>query len=197
MRPPAENTAPQRGSRNGSDRGRNWAGGVVSAVGIGGISRNERLFRRGCGRSHRKTSRKAGDFMPEENKKKFALWIHPDTQSLVNKLYSGDNCKSRSEFIEKAVRFYCGYLSAQDALDILPRAITAAVSGAVQSSENRMARLMFKLAVEMSMMMNVVAAGADVDDTSLSRLRGKCVDDVKKSIGAVNFDDVLKFQRGG
>ena len=134
--------------------------------------------------------------MPEQNKEKFALWIYPDTRELIKKLYEGDNCRSQSEFIEKAVRFYCGHLSAQDALDILPRAITSAVSGAVQSSENRVARLLFKLAVEMSMMMNVVAAGADVDDISLSRLRGKCVNDVKKSIGAVNFDEVLRFQQG-
>jgi hypothetical protein len=135
--------------------------------------------------------------MPDGNKQKFALWIHPETQAMVQTHYKNDNCKSRSEFIEKAVRFYCGHLSAQEAVDILPRAITSAVSGAVQSSENRMARLIFKLAGEMSIMMNVVAACADVDDIGLSRLRGKCVEDVKKSIGAVNFDEVLRFQRGG
>jgi hypothetical protein len=134
--------------------------------------------------------------MPEENKHKFALWIYPDTQKRVDQLYKSDNCKSRSEFIEKAIRFYCGYISAENALEFLPTSITSAVSGAVQSTENRMARLMFKLAVEMSMMMNVVAAGADLDDIGLKRLRGKCVDDVKKSIGAVNFDEVLRFQRG-
>ena len=134
--------------------------------------------------------------MPEHNKQKFALWIYPETRDMVKKLYEDDNCRSQSEFIEKAVRFYCGYLSAQDAVQILPRAITSSVSGAVQSSENRIARLLFKLAVEMSMMMNVVAAGADVDDIHLARLRGKCVDDVKRSIGTVNFDEVLRFQRG-
>lgn len=134
--------------------------------------------------------------MSNENKQKFALWIHPETQDMVKKIYKSDNCKSRSEFIEKAVRFYCGYIFAQNAVQILPTAITSAVSGAVQSSENRMARLLFKLAVEMSMMMNVVAAGADLDDINLKRLRGKCVEDVKKSIGAINFDEVLRFQRG-
>ena len=46
------------------------------------------------------------------------------------------------------------------------------------------------------MMMNVVAAGTELDDINLRRLRGKCVDDVKKSIGSVNFDEVLRFQRG-
>ena len=134
--------------------------------------------------------------MPEEKKSRLPLWLYPRTITMMDEAYPQHNFKSRSEFIEKAVQFYCGYLSAKSALEFLPTAITSAVSGAVQSSENRMARLMFKLAVEMSMMMNVVAAGADVDDVSLNRLRGKCVDDVKKSIGAVNFDEVLRFQRG-
>jgi len=134
--------------------------------------------------------------MPEENKQKFALWIHPETQAMIKKLYKSDNCKSRSEFIEKAVRFYCGYLSAQSAVEILPVSITAAVSGAVQSSENRMARLLFKLSVEMSMMMNVLADTTEIGESYLRGLRGRCVDDVKKSLGAVTFDDVVKKQSG-
>jgi len=127
--------------------------------------------------------------MPEEKKDRLPLWLYPSTIETLDKVFPQNNCKSRSEFIEKAVRFYCGYISAADALEFLPTAITSAVSGAVQSSENRMARLMFKLAVEMSIMMNVVAAGADLDEVNLTRLRGKCVEDVKKSIGAINFDE--------
>jgi len=137
-----------------------------------------------------------GLFMPEEKKDRLPLWLYPSTIEMLDEVFPRNNFKSRSEFIEKAIQFYCGYLSAANALTFLPTAITSAVSGAVQSSENRMARLMFKLAVEMSIMMNIVAAGADLDDINLKRLRGKCVDDVKKSIGAVNFDEVLKYQRG-
>ena len=37
---------------------------------------------------------------------------------------------------------------------------------------------------------------ADVDEATLRRLRGKCVGDVKKSVGAVTFEDVAKFQKG-
>ena len=106
------------------------------------------------------------------------------------------NCRSRNEFVNDAIRWYVGHLAGETAKEILPLSITSAVSGAIESSENRMARLLFKLAVEMSMMMNVVAAGADLDDVGLKRLRGKCVEDVKRSIGAINFDEVLRFQRG-
>ena len=44
-----------------------------------------------------------------DNKYKFALWVQPETMSKVEKLYKDDDCRSRSEFIEKAILFYCGY----------------------------------------------------------------------------------------
>lgn len=136
--------------------------------------------------------------MPEENKnkKKFPLWIYPETRKLVTDWYRKDNCQSQSEFIEKAIQFYCGYISAEEGVRFLPAAITSAMTGMVDSLENRMARLIFKLAVEMAMMMNILAANAEVDEALLRKLRGKCVDDVKKSIGAVTFEDVVRFQKG-
>jgi len=131
-----------------------------------------------------------------ENKKKFPLWIYPETRKLVTDWYKKDNCQSQSEFIEKAIRFYCGYIAAENGVRFLPAAITSAMTGMVDSLENRMARLIFKLAGEMSMMMNILAANADVDENTLRRLRGKCVNDVKKSVGSVTFEDVARFQKG-
>ena len=43
-----------------------------------------------------------------KNKEKFALWLTPEAKRLIEKKYQEDNCGSKSEFIEKAVRFYCG-----------------------------------------------------------------------------------------
>jgi len=42
--------------------------------------------------------------------------------------------------------------------------------GMLDDTENRMATLLFKQAVEMSIMMNVLAAMANVDDKTLSNL---------------------------
>ncbi len=131
-----------------------------------------------------------------ENKKKFPLWMYPETRQLVMDWYKRDNCQSQSEFIEKAIKFYCGYISAEEGVRFLPTAITSAMTGMVDSLENRMARLIFKLTVEMSMMMNILASNADFDEDTLRRLRGKCIGDVKKSVGSVTFEDVAKFQKG-
>lgn len=132
----------------------------------------------------------------EENKKKFALWIHPSAMEKVERLYQLDNCRSKSEFIEKAINFYCGYLTAENYKEYFPEVIVSTVQGALDSFENRMASLMFKYAVELAMMMHVTAASFRVDDDTLSRLRGKCVNDVKKLNGRITFDDAVKYQKG-
>lgn len=56
--------------------------------------------------------------------------------------------------------------------------------GTVQDSENRIARLLFKLAVEVNMMMNVLAAGMEISDEDLKTLRARSVREVKQTNGA-------------
>ena len=56
-------------------------------------------------------------------KNKFALRITPETQKRVKDLCPRDNCQSQNEFIDKASRFYAGYLSAKDAVEVLPPAL--------------------------------------------------------------------------
>ena len=41
-----------------------------------------------------------------KGKEKFALWIFPDTKAKVKEMYRKDDCRSMSEFVEKAIRFY-------------------------------------------------------------------------------------------
>ena len=127
---------------------------------------------------------------------KFALRIAPETQRLVKELFERDNCQSQNEFIEKAIRFYAGYVSGQEATAYLPPALVTAMRGTVQDSENRIARLLFKLAVEVNMMMNVLAAGMEISDEDLKTLRARSVREVKQTNGRISFKDAIDYQRG-
>ena len=115
------------------------------------------------------------DAEKKEVKRRFQLWIKPSTLELADSLYQKDNCDSRSEFIEKAVIFYAGYLSAEDNKSYLPRIVTSTLKSIVAESDHRQNRMLFKLAVELAVMMNVVAANSNIDPVSLERLRGECV----------------------
>ena len=152
------------------------------------INQNWTGLQRGCG----PFSNGNGGYRGEKTNKRNSLCGSTD-RKLVNNWYK-DNVEP-GEFIEKAIRFTAA-TSRRNGVRFLPAAITSAMTGMVDSLENRMARLIFKLAVEMSMMMNILAANADVDENTLRRLRGKCVNDVKKSVGSVTFEDVARFQKG-
>ena len=80
----------------------------------------------------------------QEVKRRFQLWVMPSTLELADQYYRNDNCASRSEFIEKAIQFYAGYVSSQQNQDYLARVIPATVKGIVDESSNRMGRLLFK-----------------------------------------------------
>ena len=131
----------------------------------------------------------------KEIKRRFQLWLKPSVLNMAEELYEGDNCASRSEFIEKAIMFYAGYLYAERARDYLPRIVTSTLKGIVDESDNRISRILFKLAVEQAITMNVVAATCSISRDQLDKLRGMCVSQVKKTNGAYSFNDAYDLQR--
>lgn len=131
-----------------------------------------------------------------ENKKKFALWMYPDTLEKIGEIYREDNCESKSEFIEKAVNFYIGYLTSEDKKSYLPSVVTSTLKSIVAESDNRQNRMLFKLAVEIAIMQNLVASSQDIDPVSLERLRGECVKEVKRLNGSFSFEDAVYWQKG-
>ena len=132
----------------------------------------------------------------KEVKRKFALWIKESTLDMVENIYKEDNCGSRSEFIEKAIIFYIGYLSSNDNSQYLPNILTSTLKSIVAESDNRMNRMIFKLAVELAMTMNVVAATQNIDKELLNTLRGECVKEVKRLNGSFSLDDAYNWQKG-
>lgn len=57
---------------------------------------------------------------------------------------------SRTEMIEDALRFYLGFLSAEKSEDYLLQSLSSMLGGTVKDSENRLARMDFKMAVELA-----------------------------------------------
>ena len=66
----------------------------------------------------------------------------------------------------------------------------------MQDSENRTARLLFKLAVEVSIMMNVLASELDISESDIEKLRNRCVREVKKTNGSISFQEAVRYQKG-
>ena len=131
-----------------------------------------------------------------EEKIKFQMRISPETDRKIKTAMPLANCRSQNEFVEDALRFYCDYLASQDCFSVLPPMLVTAIRTTVQNSEDHICRLLFKLAVEMDMMMNILAAGMDIPEEQLRALRGRCVQEVKKTHGMISLDDAVAYQNG-
>ena len=133
--------------------------------------------------------------MAFDNKTKFPLWIYPQTIENVKNHYRHDNCKSQSEFIEKAILFYIGYLDEEKSVSYISPMITETVKATIKGTEQRLSRLMFKVAVELGKISNMLAAVNDIDEETLSQLQAMCVNEVRKINGIISYEDAVEFQK--
>ena len=69
------------------------------------------------------------------------------------------------------------------------------MEGSFTALGDRMGRLLFKLSVEVSMLMHIIAYDTDIDLPTLEKLRARCVQDVMRTHGQISFKDILKFQK--
>lgn len=124
------------------------------------------------------------------------IYIEKDLLGKIDAYLEKSNCQSRSEFICQSVKYYIAFLQKDDGSEFLTPALESVVSGQVTDSENRIARVIFKLAVEMSMLLHVVAKDYDCSENDLDRLRGYCVDEIKRINGKFGFEEAHRHQRG-
>ena len=96
------------------------------------------------------------------------MWLSDDVWREVDALYKLDNCPTRNEFVEKALRQYCGRLHAERTGAYLPRALQEVLEGTL---------------------------GGDIDMTrdEYNKMRGSSVREVSATHGTISFKDVLLF----
>lgn len=129
-------------------------------------------------------------------KKRHTVWLTDEAWNEVRRHYREDNCSVQNKYIEKAIRFYSGYLDTQNAGAYLPRILSDVLEGKLSALGSRMGRLLFKLAVEQSMSSNVIASLSDIDLDDLEKLRSRCVREVKQINGEIKFEDAFRYQKG-
>ena len=131
----------------------------------------------------------------EMKNNKITIRLSDETLKKCNEGMDITNCKVRNEFIEKAIEFYSGYVSAEVHSEFLSDVITDSMKGIMKALENRFGRLLFKIAVEMAKLEQMLASINEMDDETIERLHKRCVDEVKKINGIIKMEDAVKYQR--
>ena len=82
-----------------------------------------------------------------EERVRVSLRIKPRIQEMIQSMSITDNCHSQNEYIEKAIEFYSEYLMTRGCEKFLTQAVRDATREPVKIMEERIARLLFKMAV--------------------------------------------------
>lgn len=128
----------------------------------------------------------------KRNSQKITVTMDNDTLRLADESISKLGCSNRSELIEKAVRAYLG----KDLLKEFSQEI-ASVYGAIERSEiknmeERMAKLSYKIAIEMAQVHVLLASFCELTYRDTQEVRKKAVKLVNETRGFITLPKAIR-----
>ena len=126
-----------------------------------------------------------------KNENRLNFRMTDETAAKIERWYQEDNCRSRNEFVEKAVNFYADSLAAENSTT-LPLAIQTAIDSRLKLFEDRIASLLYKQAVEMDMAMSILLQSLNVSEEVLRQERAKSIAAVKRTNGQLRMEQKLR-----
>ena len=130
-----------------------------------------------------------------KGKVKSTIWLSPSAKKKIEESFRADNCQSQSEFIEKAVEFYIGYLNTQQSSAFLPEVLSTVLVGTMDHFAQRIGTQLNKVAIEQNMCNHILAEDTDMDLRDYQLLRGRSIREVQSTNGRISFKDMLDFQK--
>ena len=126
-----------------------------------------------------------------DNKDRLTYRPEPETKQKIERWYREDNCRSKNEFIEKAVNCYTDMLAAGESTMLL-RAVQSAIDNRLKLFEDRISSLLYKQAVEINMMTSLVLQSLNVSEEVLRQERAKSIAAVKRTNGQLRLEQKLR-----
>jgi len=126
-----------------------------------------------------------------QHDRKMTIRISELTAFRLERDYRLDGSRSKNEFIERAIVHALDTLEAEQS-QTLPVALQSAIDGRLGLFEDRIAKLLFKLAVEMDMGLNALLDYLKIDPDYIHKLRAKSAKEVKSTNGRLTFEQKVR-----
>ena len=123
-----------------------------------------------------------------ETKSRLTFRPSDETRQRIEQWYKADNCNSLNDFIEKAVNNYIDRLEIHDDNCLLPIAISSAINGRLGLLEKNLSSLSFNHAVELDMIVSIVAEAFNFSREDMKQLRAQSVKNVKNTNGRISLE---------
>ena len=99
---------------------------------------------------------------------------------------------SRNEFVRDAVEFYLEWLSRESTEKFLTPALESVISAKLRDTEDRLSRILFKIAVEQNMLAFAYINTTEFDLNYIEEMRRQAINDLKTTNGMLSVEHVLK-----
>ena len=133
--------------------------------------------------------------MKTEERSRHTVWMEDTVWQRVQEHYKRDGCSSQTEFIAKAILFYCGYLQSEYAGDFLPKILGETLEAILSMFGDRIGKLLLKQAVEQNVCNHILASDPDIDAATYQKMRGMSYQEVLRTNGQISFPEVLRQQK--
>ena len=94
-----------------------------------------------------------------------------------------------SEFVRDAIDFYVEWTNRESSEKFLTPALESVVRGIVKDSEDRTARLLFKMVVDINLITRIICRDFDYSEADLRRLRQEAVRIVSDTNGMIHLGE--------
>ena len=94
-----------------------------------------------------------------------------------------------SEFVRDAIDFYVEWKKSKSAEKFLTPALESVVRGIVKDSEDRICRLLFKMAVDINLITRIIYSDFNYSEADLRRLRQESVRIVSDTNGTIHLGE--------
>lgn len=132
----------------------------------------------------------------EDKHIRYSAWLSESTMKQVERYYESDQCRNKSAFIEKAILYYINYLNLERNMDILSPTLMSSLRAITDENTTRLMRLIFKLAVELGVISNIMAFRFDISRRDIDMVRDECIKELEKTNGVFDLKKAVKWQKG-
>ena len=132
-----------------------------------------------------------GGVMSENKKVKFTVYLDEEILNQADKAVEDSGCKSRNEFIIKAIENYIAEQTLVNANPILTNKIAELISKSNDVAMKKVASGLFRYAVFLDMTIQMIADCIDIDDVVLEEYRKRAYNNVRRTRGRISLDSTL------
>ena len=130
--------------------------------------------------------------MSKNKEEKYTLTIRMDskTEQEIREKMDDAHVRSLNAFVLKAIDFYLGYLRQGKNLNYISPILASSIKSEIKNTEHNLSEIIFKVAVQLSMLTQIVADEKEFYPEYLEELQKWCAEKVASTNGIFSLEDM-------